>query len=78
MYTYCQQIRFNLQPKIHTMIKWDYAYRAARRGPWEEMARDRERFRGRICCISRILDPILTKKHRECIYQNRFNQPLIE
>lgn len=55
------------------MIQWNYAYRAARRGPWEEMARDRERFRGRINCIGRILEPILTVKHRECIWRERFS-----
>ncbi|XP_011305806.1 uncharacterized protein [Fopius arisanus] len=67
-----QKVRFNLEPTIHTMIQWNYAYRAARRGPWEEMARDRERFRVRINCIGRVLEPILTAKHRECIWHDRF------
>lgn len=57
---------------IHIMVKWDYAYRAARKGPWEEMARDRERFRGRINCIERVLNPILTIQHRNHIWQERF------
>lgn len=54
------------------MVQWDYAYRAARKGPWEEMARDRERFRSRINCIERVLNPILTTQHRTYIWQERF------
>ena len=46
-----QKVKFNLSPVIHIMVHWDYAYRAARKGPWEEMARDRDRFRGRINAI---------------------------
>ncbi|XP_015115807.1 uncharacterized protein LOC107040293 [Diachasma alloeum] len=68
-----QKVRFNLEPTVHTMIQWNYAYRAARRGPWEQMARDRDRFRVRINCIGRVLDPILTVKHRECIWHDRFS-----
>lgn len=61
-----------MNPVIHIMVHWDYAYRAARRGPWEEMARDRERFRGRINFIERILSPILTVQHRTHIWHERF------
>lgn len=67
-----QKVKFNLNPEIHIMVQWDYAYRAARKGPWEEMARDRERFRGRINCIERVLNPILTTQHRTYIWQERF------
>lgn len=67
------RVRFNLEPQVHTMFQWDYAYRAARRGPWEEMVRDRERFRSRIHCIERIIDPILSSQHRKCVWQDRFD-----
>ncbi|XP_076618427.1 protein phosphatase 1 regulatory subunit 15 isoform X2 [Colletes latitarsis] len=67
-----QKVKFNLKPIVHTMVHWDYAYRAARRGPWEEMARDRERFKGRINCIERVLNPILSNQHRTHIWQERF------
>ncbi|XP_015586653.1 uncharacterized protein LOC107263686 [Cephus cinctus] len=70
--TSIQKVRFDLKPKVHTMIKWDYAYRSARRGPWEQMARDRERFKGRINCIARVLEPILTVQHRNHVWQERF------
>lgn len=66
------KVRFSPHPKIHTMITWDYAYRAARRGPWEEMARDRERFKYRINCIAQVLDPVLVPQHRSEIWQHRF------
>lgn len=67
-----QKVKFNLKPTIHTMVHWNYAYRAARKGPWERMARDRERFKRRICCIEQVLDPILTTEHRNRIWQERF------
>ncbi|XP_076163399.1 protein phosphatase 1 regulatory subunit 15 [Ptiloglossa arizonensis] len=67
-----QKVKFNLNPVVHIMIQWDYAYRAARRGPWEQMARDRNRFKSRIKCIEHVLNPILTIQHRTHIWQERF------
>lgn len=54
------------------MVKWDFAYRAARLGPWEEMARDRERFKDRIYSIGRILEPVLSSHVRNKIWNERF------
>ncbi|XP_072761342.1 uncharacterized protein Ppp1r15 [Anoplolepis gracilipes] len=59
-------------PIVHIMVTWDYAYRAARKGQWEEMARDNERFKGRINSIAAVLNPILTSKHRSKVWQERF------
>lgn len=67
------KVRFNPMPIVHTMIQWNYAYRAARRGPWEEMARDRERFRSRINCIGHVLEPVLAKQHRMRVWHERFD-----
>lgn len=67
------KVRFNPMPIIHTMIQWNYAYRAARRGPWEEMARDRERFRSRINCVGHVLEPVLAKQHRIRVWHERFD-----
>ncbi|EZA51404.1 hypothetical protein DMN91_007375 [Ooceraea biroi] len=67
-----RKVKFNPTPIVHVMIKWNYAYRAARKGPWEEMARDNERFRGRINSIAAVLNPILTNQHRLQIWQERF------
>ncbi|XP_043481666.1 uncharacterized protein LOC122510821 [Leptopilina heterotoma] len=66
------RVRFNLNPTIHKMVKWDFAYRAARLGPWEEMARDRERFKDRIYSIGRILEPVLSSHVRTQIWNERF------
>lgn len=68
-----KKVTFNLKPVVHTMIKWDYAYRAARKGPWEQMARDRFRFNGRISSYHLILDPILQVDHRVRIWTERFS-----
>jgi len=46
---------------VHHMITWDYAYRACRRGPWEQMAQDRARFKRRIEEFAPILEPCLQK-----------------
>ncbi|XP_044583527.1 uncharacterized protein LOC123264347 [Cotesia glomerata] len=67
------KVRFDPKPLIHTMIKWNYAYRAARKGPWEEIARDRERFRNKINSIGCVINPILTAEHRQNIRQIRFD-----
>ncbi|XP_076277794.1 protein phosphatase 1 regulatory subunit 15 [Lasioglossum baleicum] len=66
------KVKFNLNPTVHVMVKWDYAYRAARRGPWEQMGRDRDRFKSRINCIGHVLNPILSTQHRLHIWQERF------
>ncbi|XP_074111247.1 protein phosphatase 1 regulatory subunit 15 [Cotesia typhae] len=66
------KVRFNLEPTVHTIIKWDFAYRAARKGPWEQMARDRVRFRTRIFSTGRVIEPVLATKHRDCIWRDRF------
>lgn len=58
------------------MIKWKYAYHAARKGHWEEAMRDRNRFLLRIRRASDTLKEILTAEHRYRIYAERFkDQP---
>ncbi|XP_066991005.2 uncharacterized protein PPP1R15 [Anabrus simplex] len=62
-----QKVHFPNSCKLVTvrpMVKWDFAYRAARCGPWEEMARDRARFRARIDRTEPILASVLTPEHR--------------
>lgn len=65
-------MKFNLQPTVHAMIKWNFAYRAARRGPWEEMGRDHCRFQRRIETISRQLNDVLQTQHRNRVFNDRF------
>lgn len=56
------------------MIQWSFAYQAARKGPWEEYARDRERFKKRINSVEKTLNWIFDPKHRKDIYEQRFSK----
>jgi len=62
--------------KVHPMVTWDYAYRMARKGPWEMLARDSERFKLRIAKTEAVLKPILDPQHRSVVYRDRFSDPL--
>lgn len=48
--------------EVHCIIAWSYAYRTARKGPWEQLARDRDRFQKRINEVNDILEPCLLHK----------------
>ena len=52
-------------PTVNTMYAWDFAYRNARRGHWEQTARDRERFQRKIVQVAASIEPVL-KKHINC------------
>lgn len=56
---------------VHPMIAWNFAYHAARCGPWEQMARDRERFKIRIKQVEPVLAKILSPKHRYRVWKER-------
>jgi len=58
--------------KVHEMVAWDFAYRSARRGQWEMLARDSARFKARIKNTEALLAPILHPQHRATVYQQRF------
>ncbi len=47
---------------VHHLITWKYAYRACRKGPWEQYAADRERFHKRIQTVNAVLAPCLLNK----------------
>ncbi|XP_034477782.1 uncharacterized protein LOC117784219 [Drosophila innubila] len=67
-----KRVRFNLKPEIHVMHTWDFAYRAARKGDWQEMARDRDRFQQRIKRVAPTINTILNSNHRDKVYKDRF------
>lgn len=70
-----KSVKFNSNPhKTHTIIAWDYAYRAARKGPWEEAARDRTRFHNKIKIISSFIERVLTPHHRQQMKEYIFLQ----
>ena len=47
---------------IHHMKQWDFAYREARKGPWELAAADRCRFWRRIKELDEVISPCLQRK----------------
>ncbi|XP_038237507.1 protein phosphatase 1 regulatory subunit 15A [Dermochelys coriacea] len=59
-----KKVRFSPFVTVHPLLVWPFASRAARRGPWEELARDRSRFRRRIEQLGAILEPCLDPGHR--------------
>lgn len=59
---------------IYPMIVWAYACKMARRGPWEEYARDRVRFSHRIATIEPVISSVLQVDHREKVYQKLYGQ----
>ncbi|CAG9861320.1 unnamed protein product [Phyllotreta striolata] len=77
----CKRVRFADKEdlcEIHPMVQWSFAYRSARKGPWEEYARDRERFNKRISRTEQILGPVFNRQHRENVYKERFDRESVE
>lgn len=68
------KVRFNLNPDVHVIRTWSYAYRQARKSYWEQIGRDRVRFHDRVNRMANILDPILAADHRQKIFNDRFLQ----
>ncbi|XP_058834844.1 uncharacterized protein LOC131692031 isoform X2 [Topomyia yanbarensis] len=68
-----KKVRFNLNPEVHEIRAWEFAYRHARKGEWEMAARDRERFRKRIEETEHILKPVLECSLRDRVYHERFS-----
>lgn len=67
-------VKFDDKLKFHIMVQWSFAYRTARKGTWEQLARDRDRFQRKINYIGSILEPILTAEHRKSKYYQTFNK----
>lgn len=53
---------------------WEFAHRHARKGDWEQLARDRDRFEKRILSLGHVLSPVLQQNHRDKVFQERFQQ----
>uniref|UniRef100_A0A3Q4HIQ3 Protein phosphatase 1 regulatory subunit 15A-like n=1 Tax=Neolamprologus brichardi TaxID=32507 RepID=A0A3Q4HIQ3_NEOBR len=58
-------IRFSPVVKVHVLRTWPFARQASRKGHWEEMARDRDRFRRRIDKLEQVIGHCFTQTHRE-------------
>lgn len=61
-------VHFNETIRVHNLYVWEYAYKQARIGIWEQAARDNFRFQMRIQRTLDILQPIFNKKNRENHY----------
>ncbi|XP_075461711.1 protein phosphatase 1 regulatory subunit 15A [Ascaphus truei] len=53
---------------VHRMVAWSYAHRVARKGPWEEHARDRCRFQRRITDTEVAIGSCLEPYHRDNVW----------
>uniref|UniRef100_A0A3Q0QN88 Protein phosphatase 1, regulatory subunit 15B n=1 Tax=Amphilophus citrinellus TaxID=61819 RepID=A0A3Q0QN88_AMPCI len=62
-----KKVRFSPLVQVHVMRTWPFARQASRKGHWEEMARDRDRFRRRIREAEQVIGQCLTQPHREKI-----------
>uniref|UniRef100_A0A4W3GLA2 Protein DP71L n=1 Tax=Callorhinchus milii TaxID=7868 RepID=A0A4W3GLA2_CALMI len=63
-----KKVRFSPNVELHRMITWSFAYRAARKGPWEECGRDRCRFQRRIAETETIIGRCFEQKHRDAVW----------
>ncbi|XP_051899234.1 protein phosphatase 1 regulatory subunit 15B-like [Pristis pectinata] len=63
-----KKVRFCPVVEVHRMIVWDFAYRAARKGPWEQHARDRSRFQRRIADTEAAIGFCLDQEHRCAVW----------
>jgi len=60
-----KRVRFVEGPElisVHRICTWSFAYKAARKGPWEQMARDRAHFRRKIESVALVLEPCLAAR----------------
>ena len=62
------------KPSVKVLRVWDFAHRSARIGrEWEQMARDRQRFRNKCLQIENKIGFIFDPKHRQQVFNSRFN-----
>ncbi|KAM9352185.1 uncharacterized protein ABDE67_007042 [Symphorus nematophorus] len=62
-----KKVRFSPLVQVHVMRTWPFARQASRKGHWEEMARDRDRFQRRIRETEQAIGHCFTQPHRERI-----------
>ncbi|TTD62565.1 Protein phosphatase 1 regulatory subunit 15B [Bagarius yarrelli] len=60
-----KRVKFSPVVHVHKMRAWSFALQACRKGPWEEHARDRDRFQRRILEIEQAIGYCFMQSHRE-------------
>lgn len=67
-----KHVRFNSNVEMRLMYVWSFAYKQARKGQWETIARDFSRFNRRIVAADLEISKVLEMAHRDTIYNTRF------
>ncbi|XP_029614130.1 protein phosphatase 1 regulatory subunit 15B isoform X2 [Salmo trutta] len=65
-----KKVRFSPLVQVHVMHTWPFARQMSRKGPWEELARDRDRFRKRIQGTEQAIGYCFSQSHRDTIRAN--------
>ena len=59
--------------KVHLLVKWDFAYRPARKNEYHKFYLDRLRFERKIVECKNIFNNIFDEEHRNKIFNERFS-----
>ncbi|XP_020311447.1 protein phosphatase 1 regulatory subunit 15B isoform X2 [Oncorhynchus kisutch] len=65
-----KKVRFSPLVQVHVMHTWPFARQMSRKGPWEELARDRDRFRKRIQETEQAIGYCFSQSHRDTLRAN--------